>query len=320
MIHKSITYLFTAILLISGCHSQLKTNKMEINKIGTEAMNSVKRYSHEPTYYIGVSSSACSFQLLVNDMPLYSFYAKGGLPGTQFPINMYILQSGIQTVSIRVYPCKTAKKILAPFIEDNAVLNLSLSVTDWKNNTSMSTINDKLLILPLKEGKPVCSGLPYIEYSTTFNVTVPYKTKGWINGINLEKEDSDKVKMETIAVYEKIRALKANKDIVGELYFSKNTMSEYGQSLYRDEKYFKLYPDDCVQIYNNKTFYMDPLNQCVIKYYGNGKVVALERVDLYNRDEPAIIMKYTINEDEKMQSVQFLLYRPSKNAPLEQIR
>jgi len=293
---------------------------MEINKIREEIMNHMMRYPQEPTYYIGINSSACSFQLLVNDMPVYSFFAKGGLPGTKVPINMYITQSGIQTLTVRIYPGKTLKKILAPYIEDNAILNLSLAVTDWKNNTPMNTINSKLLTLPLIEGKPACSGLPYIEYSSTFLVTVPYKIDGWVNGVNLEKEDSNKVRMETINVYEKLRLIKANKDIAGELYFSKNAMAAYGQSLYRDANDFKLYPDECEKIYNSKGFSMQPLDQCIIKYYGNGKVVALERVDLYNRDEPAIIMNYKNGDNERMRSVQFLLYRPSKNAPLEQIR
>ena len=65
---------------------------------------------------------------------------------------------------------------------------------------------------------------------------------------------------------------------------------------------------------------MEPLDQCTIKYYGNGKVVALERVDLYNRNEPGIIMNYTDNNDKWIESCQVLLFRPSKNAPLEQIR
>lgn len=316
---KFITY---ALLLFftSGCRSQVKTNAMEINKIIKEIAAKIERYPHEPTYYIGVNSSACSFQILINDMPLYSFYAKGGLPGTHFPINMYITQSGIQTVSIRVYPGKTVKKVLAPFIDDNAVLNLNLSVTDWKNSSPMSTINNKLLSLPLQKGKPACSGLPFIEYATTFTISVPYKTNGWINGVNLDKEDSNKVEMETIAIYEKVRAMKVNKDIASELFFRSNAMIEFGQSFYRDEKGYKAYPDDCAKIYNNTAFYMDPLNPCIIKYYGNGKVVALERVDLYNRDEPAIIMNYTNGNNEKIESSQLLLFRPNKNAPLEPIR
>ena len=90
--------------------------------------------------------------------------------------------------------------------------------------------------------------------------------------------------------------------------------------LYRDEKVWKDFIDNDVKIYNNKTFYMEPLDQCTIKYYGNGKVVALERVDLYNRNEPGIIMNYTDNNDKWIESCQVLLFRPSKNAPLEQIR
>jgi len=293
---------------------------MEINKIVKEIIGQIHHYPQEPTFYIGVNSSACSFQVLVNDMPLYSFFAKGGLPGTQFPINQYITQSGTQKVSIKVYPGLTEKEVLAPFIEEKAFLKLTLAVTDWKNNTPMNTINEKLLTLPLTEGKLVCAGLPYIEYSTTFNVTVPYITDGWINGVNLEKEDIEKVKLETFAMYEKLRTIKANKDIAAELYFSKNSMIAFCQSLYRDEKVSKQFIDNCTKLYNNKNFSMEPLDQCTIKYYGNGKVVALVRVDLYNRDESAIIANFTNGDNERIQTAQLLLYRPNKNAPLEQIR
>jgi len=110
---KKIFLLGVLVLLLTGCHGQQKTNTMGVDSMIDEMLGKIKRYPQEPVYYMGVQSSARSFQILVNDMPLLRFYDKGGLPGTQKPINYAVLKSGQQRFTVKIYPGKVAKGTLA---------------------------------------------------------------------------------------------------------------------------------------------------------------------------------------------------------------
>ena len=107
---------------------------MDIKKFGEELIKEVKRYPNEPTYYISMYSNKCSFQVLINDMPIWNFFDQGGMSGTMLPVNTVISKSGQQTVTIKVYPPQTTNKVLGSTIDGNARLQIGLSVTDYKTN------------------------------------------------------------------------------------------------------------------------------------------------------------------------------------------
>jgi len=305
----------------SGCRSQVKSNTMEIKKFGDEISKSVKRYPNEPTYYIGMYSERCSFQVLINDMPIWSFFDQGGMSGTMMPINDMIFKSGQQTVTIKVYSPVTINNVLAPTIGSNAQLQIVLAVTDWNNKMPTKVINKSLILLPVINGRAACEGLPYAEYATTFDLQVPYETKSWQGGVNLIKEDSIVLQKEVLGIYEKVRSMWAKKDLIEILNFDKGVYTAAAQSLYRDTTTWKEYSNDMLKILNNKHFKMEPLEHYVVNYYGNGKVVALERTDLWNRNSSALLKGYTREDgDERTETEALYLYRPSKNAPLEPIR
>lgn len=320
MKYKTTTYLLI-IFFCNGCHSQIKLNNMDIKKFGEEITQSVKRYSNEPTYYISMYSKSCTFQVLINDMPIWSFFDQGGMSGTMLPINAMVSKSGKQAITIKVYPAKTVNKILGPTISANAQVQIGLAVTDWKNKKPMEVISKTLILLPLVNEKALCGGLSYAEYTTTFNLQIPYETSTWLGGINLTKEDSNKLKKEVLMIYEKVRKLWLKKDLISILNYNKNGYTASAQSLYRDLNVWKEYSNELLKIVNNKHFEMEPLELYVINYYGNGKVVALERTDLWNRNSSALLKVYTREDkDERTETEPLYLYRPSKNSPLEPIR
>ena len=321
MEYKITAYLLILIFFCNGCISQVKTNTMDIKKFGVEIINEVQRYPNEPMYYIGMYSNKCSFQVLINDMPIWSFFKEGGMSGTMLPINVMVSKSGQQTITIKVYPSKTPNKILGSVIDSNARLQISLSVTDWKNKLPMKLINKSLILLPVINGNAACVGLPYAVYSTTFDLQVPYETRSWEGGVNLTKENSSMLQKEVLAIYQKVRQMWADKELLKIFIYNKKTYFSALQSQYRDSTVWKEYSNDLVKLLNNKTFEMEPLEHYVVNFYANGKVVALQRSDLWNRNRSALLKGYTRdNGDERTETEALYLYRPSKNSPLEPIR
>ena len=320
MKYKATIYLIF-IFFCNGCRSQLKINKMDIKKFGELLIKEVKRYPYEPTYYFSLYSNACSFQVLINDMPIWSFFKMGGMSGTMLPINAMVSKSGEQTVTIKVYPPNGVNDELTKVIGSNAQMQIALAVTDWQNKMPMKVINKILFLLPIVNGKLSCAGLPYFEYTVTFDLQVPYETISWNNGVNLAKEDSSRLQKEVLYVYEKVWKMWSEKDLIKICNYTKSVYISGVQSQYRDMRIWKEYSDDLLKIINNKNFKMEPIEKYTLKYYGNGKVVALERIDLWNRNRSALL-KYYIkdNGSERTETEPLYLYRPSKNSPLEPIR
>lgn len=63
---------------------------------------------------------------------------------------------------------------------------------------------------------------------------------------------------------------------------------------------------------------MFPIEKSRLKFYGNGRVIALERTDLLKY--PSLIGTYVENGREKTNSIYIYFHRPSSGAPLEVIR
>src|SRR6218665_6896 len=65
----------------------------------------IKKYEEEPMYKMILSSSECSFSILVNDIPLYLFFGRsGGVSAISIPINWNVEKSGKQRITVRMYP------------------------------------------------------------------------------------------------------------------------------------------------------------------------------------------------------------------------
>ncbi|PKH49672.1 hypothetical protein CXF68_02725 [Tenacibaculum sp. Bg11-29] len=57
------------------------------------------------------------------------------------------------------------------------------------------------------------TGLPYYEYTFTFNATIPYEIEGWTNAIDLRKLDQKKLESAVIYEYKKIQKLYKNNEV-----------------------------------------------------------------------------------------------------------
>ncbi|WP_282055639.1 hypothetical protein [Maribacter luteus] len=272
----------------------------------------VKHYDKEPQYFIRPTQGNCLFEILVNDILVHKEYTMEVL-GSPKSISHTILQSGPQTVTVRMYPLGDAMKrtygtektitTLLPTTEMN------ISVVKYEAFNISQDLDDEIIVKehhsPTKEGSDefLGAGLPYYEYNFTFNAEVPYNLKGWREGQDLIKLDKDSLEAQVLSYYKKLKKVYLSKDEDALARTSFGDISNIAQTNYYgkqdiqeawDEIRRKLY-------YEEKEF--DPFKTYVMNFYGNGKIVALrhpskEPVDSRLRGESAFWFKYRDKEGD----------------------
>lgn len=105
MMKKYILLFFLNLsLLFVCCKGQNKNAKSEkdIYNIGNEVMH----FSKEPHYGANIYTSNCSFEILLNDIPVikYKDDSGGSLAGSYFPLNWGITNAGAQKITVRLSP------------------------------------------------------------------------------------------------------------------------------------------------------------------------------------------------------------------------
>jgi hypothetical protein len=300
-----------------------------------EATKLVKKYPKEPEYFIRPAQGNCVYEILVNDQLMVNDYTLEQF-ATPININRGILRSGIQTVTVRLYPLGDAikdaygegetVKTLLPKTQ----MNIQVVKYDAFNIDSSLDAEKEVLIHSAptdKEGKFKGAGLPYYEYTFTFEAEVPYNLEGWSKAQDLTQFDKGELKAQVVAYYKKIQNIYETKDkdalarlIYGDYlviaqtkYWTKEDIQEAWE-----EEEVKLNWD--ILEYGDKGEYA----AYDMQFYGNGKLVALkhpslEPVDSRLRGYPAFWFKYKVSNRIKVQFTFYYLYLP-EGEPLENLR
>ena len=97
-------FLILLMIYLTAC-SQVKKETMKTSRDIYSLYKEIKKYNEEPMYKLILTSSECSFYVLVNDIPLYKFFGQsGGVGATSLPMNWNIEKSGKQKITIKMYP------------------------------------------------------------------------------------------------------------------------------------------------------------------------------------------------------------------------
>lgn len=162
--------------------------------------------------------------------------------------------------------------------------------------------------------------LPYYEINLEFDAPkVPYEKdiQGWQNGVDLSKENEDKLQKEVEGFYKEMIGFYENKNInalAGKYYKSQK---ETAQSHYLNKANdSQVVVDAWVKDINDTRPFL--FNQYMIKFYGNKRIVRLVKTDKYYFNSSALMREDPKNGD----AVEYFmfLYRPSPGAPLEIVR
>lgn len=325
---KMIMVFLLAVLSAAGCAQEKTASIMSTADRISYLSERVHRFKDEPLYQLEVES-LFSYRILLNGCPIYSFFGK--TPGMiRIDINPYILKSGQQSVTIELYPGYDSQGTPKQYLETGSKFSLKIEKTGWgKDGTlkepveivSYSTADEQINLTELTAYKK----------NISFTATVPYKLEGWMNGQDLTKLDSQRLEQQLLDFYRRMIAafeikdyddlntqfLHADAEWYQSLYFPKDIVTKFQTTQGRKGKSMSTTSSDSMS--KARTFY--PLEDYVIRFYADGRMVRLEAKDGANKGESLLgyedIDKHGLN---RKTWIDMLFYMPKGETALQIIR
>ncbi|MBC7694633.1 MAG: hypothetical protein H7141_04215 [Burkholderiales bacterium] len=246
-----------------------------------EIYKQVKTYPEHPYYSLSFSYSGCAIEIWINDMVQFgTIDVTGGF--SNIPLNIGILNSGIQKLMIRIYSPYEDKRSLK---SDSVTLEVKVEMNNEREDLATSTL---YTFKPKKiidiNGKEVYDfdGKNMMEYNLEFNAKVPYNLIGWTKSKDLRKVPDIEQKVKDF--YSNFREKFASHDSI---YFA-NAMYkkevEIAQSLYLSgfSETAKRW-NDLLEAINDEKLYENSmgifkdikLKDQKLEFYGDGRVAGL---------------------------------------------
>lgn len=289
MIHnmRKIISFLSLVLSLHSCSQKNNLNKKEMIAEFIKNTPNPSGYISQPQYKLEQYSSNCRWEIRVNDViPLLgemSHTKSGSISNNSFWLNLNILHSGKQTITIKIYPVE-GRKTLGEF----ATFRL-IGLDFYPDKAKDKNHYERLLSweLPDKDIKD----LPYLVITKEFEAKVPYINVGWEKSKDLTKiKDLDQMVIEKMKELEEV--MKA-KDGIKHLNLTKKFNQEKYNCSYSTAKTIE---DDCNNLVSN--FNIDsndiedisyfPYVKYELVFYGNGRVVSVKRRgDVFNFYGPA---------------------------------
>ncbi len=285
----------------------------------------VKHFPKEPIYYMYVDHEQCFFDILVNDIPAYNYFKDGGIMSSVI-LNNYISRSGKQKITYRLYP-QTERERGEGFNELTPYTRFNLTLYSRDNADSATSFDKQVELLEhsnLKksDGKTfIAAGKNYYEYTIEFDATVPYRNiPNLENAQDLRKIDKKVLEKKTVDAYKYLRdiIIDKKKDEYFSLVF--NSDLRYVQSNYYSKAELKETAAEDMSYFNTPSFKLEPIENYVMKIYGDGKLVCLEHTsnDLRLKGKSSLWGKYNAEEGGvRVKFLRILLYMPKDKDTFE---
>lgn len=219
---------------------------------------------------LDIGAYMCHLIVKINDVEIFSLNIDGQM-STEIPINMGILESGIQSIEVTGLPVKGKKEL-----EKNSYIRYKVILYD------VSDGEFKLLeILDNNYTPPVQKGIPVISHKSTFEAKVPYKLETWQNGINL-KDVNFNLKERLIIEYNKIITLINSKQYTKFINIYKKREQNNAISMYLDEAEANYRMEKVIEDIKNGFKAKHITSNIILEYSAYGKLVSLKRNDGYS--------------------------------------
>ncbi len=135
-------------------------------------------------YEADCSALNCLLQIRINDVEVFTAPIDGQMR-TDIPINMGILESGVQEIEVRGLP-----------LSNSIALNENAYIRYQINDFDLSTGSYKFIKqFKNHQTAPVQKGSPLIVHKSTFLAEVPYKLEAWQKGLDLKDVENIKAKL-----------------------------------------------------------------------------------------------------------------------------
>ncbi|EWH10550.1 hypothetical protein KLA_16642 [Cellulophaga geojensis KL-A] len=284
-----------------SCAQNTKTTKnmntadqdtITIHNVTDKMWQAKPKYNEQPMYLLRINQEYCTYEVLVNDFPVKEYYRSGKL-ATAIKINRAILKSGPQKVTIRMYPY--GDLLQQEFGEDQPYMNTLnkgssmlvevIKVPDWKNYTISKEESIKVVKPEGYDNQEfVGAGLPFYEFSFSFNAKVPFEFEGWSNGIDLRKVDSTLLKQKIISYFKSYQKKYEEKDVNAIVNLEYNNVFRTSFSEYERKDQINGLWEENNEGVNIKDKEFQPLQNYELAFFGEGKIATLKFGSNINTD------------------------------------
>ncbi|MWP76811.1 hypothetical protein [Gilliamella sp. Lep-s21] len=315
-------------LSLQGCGQNEKQNnnpKFNIAEMEKSIIDKEKSY----LYKIKYEHTDCSYEILVNDVPVIAFFGLGNW-STSDGINKYILKPGKQTVTLRLYPQKIEDTLFKKSLTKDTKLKITITKNErhsdpmwaWNNRAKDNPDPTKWDILTFETPKMEDDKQAYAEYKMEFEVNpeeMNWQITGWSDGQDLRNHPN--IKQEVLDFYKKIQTIIENNKSAE--FVQLVTKSLYESSLARAWQSKACFEDaiktakEGAKVKQKFIFPLDP-NTVELKFYGNGRVVTLVSKDLKSYGYSPLVAKAQFSNFPEAYT--FYLYKPKGSNELEVIR
>ncbi|PSK91959.1 hypothetical protein [Taibaiella chishuiensis] len=277
--------------------------------------NRLKQYDQEPIYQMEVNSESFGYQVLVNDVTIYTHSGRYGGTITLF-ITAAIMQSGSQSLTVRLMPRPGQARL-----SDSKDFKIDITRTAWQKGGGMTTpVPVAGYALPeLSDGKQVqFKGNDQVfSHTLSFEATVPYKLPGWANSQPLRNDV--RLKEEVVAAYNRMIDAYRRKDGAAFMgTFDVADMMVFQASYLRPEE-AKQKRAEWIAFVNSGDKPIAPLENYELEIGGNGRLVHLRRTDGDNRGEGVIRFPYRQMNRDRVMIYDVYFHKPAGSDRLEAI-
>jgi len=323
-------FIFTLLLTASliSCAQESKDKTMTTQQRIEYFSGKVQKFEREPLYQLDIQS-VYNFRVLVNGNPVYSNFDK--IPGTaKVNINSSILKSGKQSIEIELYPGYDNNGVQKLYLGNGENFVLKVEKTGWNKDGSLQTPEE---VVEFRNDDQEIDYSKLAEYKTkiSFNASVPYNLTGWENGEDLSKLNQKELETKVVSFYKNMASafkeknydylntvfLNADNEWYQAEYFPKDVIAKFQSTKGRKAKSVSTTKAESDAY--SQTIYS--IENYVMKFYGNNRMVRLEPKEGVNRGESLLgyedIDKSGMN---RKTFIDMLLYIPKGTQSLQIIR
>ncbi|WP_148639422.1 hypothetical protein [Aquimarina longa] len=314
------TVLLSVFVFCGSCAQDHKKNNMKrpIERLYSN-VDSLD-YTTMPQYFIEGYQSGCFYEIYINGILIFEHYENVGLMNHATPINSRILQSGIQKVTIKLFPLGKINNKEYTTIDADDSFRLKIFKRDKKQPYEAGAYD-----IVKEHYAPLTDGLPYYEETFTFEAEVPYQLNGWSESQVLIDMDPKELEQEILDFYKEYDDIIQNQDEKKWVDMATTRELEYLKSAhYNDSKNSGIRSriNHFINVIDSDFIEPFPMDKYKIIFGGDGKVVTLKSIDRKGRAAYSYGVEVEMSGKmrKERQSKYLHLHKPKGSNKLEIIR
>lgn len=258
---------------------------------------------NNPIYKIEIKAIFCNIELWLNDILIFCHYEENGSLWVDWPINHFLLQTGVQNFEVRLYPYNGET-----FFSERTELEVGVHCTDNSDDEHRVEVLD-LKSVDLKSPEE----LPIFIYRKSFVSNIPFKLEGWSESLDLSKENEEELIAELFNWKKVILNVLVTSNLEKYNAIFKTKESEFDQANYTN------YIENDHNVFHSKfKLLVDiPDESYHIEFYADNRIVSLK---LPEKLPGFTFEPKEINEESLGLSQIVYFHRRKKGAKLEIIR